>query len=81
MKTQRLNLLEAINLAFAGHTCTCYSDRVQSIQYEQDELTLTKTPTLEHPRASTRILDGRDIFWLKDQEFHAGDDKSIKGYY
>jgi len=81
MRTQKLNFAEAINLALAGHTIKLYSDKAVAIQYKDDEFTITKTPTIDNPNQTTRLLDGRDFKWLKDEKFHAGDDKSIQGYY
>ncbi len=81
MRTQRLNLAEAINLALAGYTVRFYSDKAVSLQYTKGELTVTKTPTVEHPKESTRLVSGRDFVWLKDEKFHCGDDRSIQGYY
>jgi len=81
MRTQNLNLAETINLVLAGHVVRFRSDKAESIQFVDGELTITKTPTIEHPKRSTRLITGRDFEWLKDEKFHAGDDRSIQGYY
>jgi len=81
MRTQNLNLAEALNLALAGHIIKLRTDKAESIQFISGELTITKTPTVDHPNKTTRLLDGRDFNWLKDEKFHAGDDRSIIGYY
>ena len=81
MRTNQLNLSEALNLVFAGHRAEFISDVAESIQYEGGELTITKAANLMHQRKSTRLIDGRDFLMLKDEKFNVGDDNSIQGYY
>ena len=82
-RTQRLNILEALNFVLAGHTVKAYSRdaKVLAISLKDGEIRLEMNATLDHPKKTTRLLHGRDLPMLADIEWHAGDDRSIKGYF
>ena len=81
MKTQGINICEAINFALAGHPIGVYDDSYDSIQFKDGNLTITLNPSLLQSKRSTRILTGADFIKLKDLRFTAGDNRSIEGYY
>ena len=82
MKTQRLNLLEAINFAMAGHEVRPYdTERTLRMHHEDGALRVTETPRLDHPKKTVRLFNHLDFETLKDVEWHVGDDRTIKGYY
>ena len=75
MKTQRINLLEAMNFALAGHEVKSYKDGY-TIKLKNGYL------ALYHAEFNRGILlTAGNLRYLKDFEWHAGDDKTIKGYY
>ncbi len=75
MKTQRLNLLEAMNFALAGHEVKSYKDGY-TIKLKNGYLALYHK---DFNRGM--MLTGSNIIYLKYFEWHAGDDRTIKGYY
>ncbi len=81
MKTQQITLLEAINFVMSDKVVEVISPKADSIQLDGDRITITIPPNTVKTNRSTRLLTSKDMFWLKDDLFHAGDDRSIKGYY
>jgi len=75
MKTQRINLLEAMNLALAGHQPVTYESGV-CIKLKKDELAVYQPDGVRGVK-----LNSSHIKSLKDDLFHCGDDRSIRGYY
>ncbi len=75
MKTQRLNLLEAMNFALAGHEVKSYKDGY-TIKLKNGYL------ALYHKDFNRGImLTGSHIIYRKHLQWHCGDDRTIKGYY
>ncbi len=75
MKTQRLNLLEAMNFALAGHEVKCYTEDY-TLKLKKGNL------AVYHPTVRKGILIGPHQFKkMLDLQWHAGDDRTIKGYY
>ena len=75
MKTQRLNLLEAMNFAMAGHDVVSY-DKGHLIKLKKNYLAV-----YWFGMGKGIELTGKDICNFKDTQFTAGDDRSITGYY
>ena len=76
MKTQRLNLLEAMNFAMAGHTVTSYTDQF-TLKLKDDTYLAVYHKTFTRGKLLSPFL----IKQIQDMEWHAGDDRSITGYY
>ena len=79
-RTQRLNLCEALNYVLAGYQARPYNqEKIISMQMKDGKLTVTKQATLENQKKTTRMVSGDDFEYLSSLEWHAGDDKTIKG--
>ena len=75
MKTQRLHLLEAMNFALAGHDVNSYEGGF-TLKLKKGYL------SLYHDLFKRGIaFTSSDMKNLKDHQWHAGDNRSIKGYY
>lgn len=82
MKTARLNLLEAMNFALAGHPVTPYNkEAVEQLTFENGKFYILLTPSLEHPKRTKRLLQPNDWNMLLELQWYAGDDKTLKGYF
>jgi len=75
MKTQRLNLLEAINFALAGYEVKSYTGGY-TIKHKNGYLALYSTV---FPRG--RLLNIKNMYEVMNEQWHAGDDRSIEGYF
>ena len=80
MKTQRLNLLEAINFALAGHEVKSYKDGY-TIKLKKGNLAVYHKDFSRGVIPRGIKLDADFIRLYKNEEWYAGDDKTIKGYY
>ena len=82
MRTNQLNILEAINYAMAGHRVRLINEaKATHLFCDNGELKLTLTASLNHPNVTDKRLDGRDFKWLRDCTFNVGDDRTIKGFF
>ena len=83
MRTQRLNFIQALNFVLAGYSVRTYSEdaKVLGIVLDSNVVKLKMNATVSHPLKTTRVMDGKDMLMLSQYEYHAGDDKSIKGYF
>lgn len=81
-RTQRLNILEAMNFAMAGHTVAPYDKTaVEQLVFKNNKFYIMVSPTLEHPKRTQRLLSPDDWAMLIELQWFAGDDKTIKGYF
>ena len=81
-RTQRLNICEALNYALAGHKVEPYNkEKVLWMKYVDGRLKIKMQSTLEHPKRTERLVNGDDWVYLKELQWHAGDNKTIKGYF
>jgi hypothetical protein len=80
MKTQRINLLEAMNFALAGHEVRTYKNIFNgypaTMKLKNGYLALYTEPG----DRGTKIT-GDHIKRLQDLEWHAGDDRTIEPYF
>ncbi len=75
MKTQSIDLPEAINFALADHACTSYKN--DYTLYLKKGMLAVKHPSF--PKG--KMIDSYLVEAIKDEKWTAGDDRSITGYY
>ena len=75
MKTQRLNLLEAMNFAMAGYTVTSYAGDIR-MKLKNDCIAMYTEKVPRGKKITSELIRA-----FQDFQWHAGDDRSITGYY